>query len=314
MIVIDPYKPSMQQLWDEAVAASRNGIFQHYRAYMDYHSDRFVDCSVLARDQRGRVLAVLPAHAVGREVCSHRGLSFGGWLMSARADVNVMDEVWNAMTEHYRARGFTSMYYRPSPHVYHTYPAEEDLYALFRAGGQLVGCQVSAVVDMSAPLGYDSNARRAVRRAEAAALACGPSGDLASFWVMLENCLAERHDAKPVHTLAEMELLQGRFPGNICLYSAYDEHGQMVAGVLMYYTRTDAHCQYIASDSRGRELGALPALFSFVMDDARRRGIRWFDFGTSCEDGGRILNSGLARQKCGFGGRAVVYNAYSIPL
>lgn len=47
MIEIIPYAPQYKMLWDEAVAESRNGLFQHRRDYMDYHAQRFatVRCS-----------------------------------------------------------------------------------------------------------------------------------------------------------------------------------------------------------------------------------------------------------------------------
>ena len=41
-------------------------------------------------------------------------------------------------------------------------------------------------------------------------------------------------------------------------------------------------------------------------------GRRYFDFGISNEDGGRYLNRGLAAQKEGFGGRAVVHDFYEV--
>lgn len=36
MIEIIPYNPQLKKVWDNAVAESRNGIFQHLRDYMDY--------------------------------------------------------------------------------------------------------------------------------------------------------------------------------------------------------------------------------------------------------------------------------------
>ncbi len=310
---IIPYTPADAPLWDETVRASRNGIFQHLRAYMDYHSDRFADCSIMAADERGRIIAVLPAHSSGDTVSSHRGLTFGGWLMTMRADMNAMTEVWRLMTEHYRERGFRQLFYRPSPSIYHTYPAEEDLYALFRAGGRLEATQVSTVVDLLRPAGLDMTCRQSVRKATRAGIAIDVSDNYAPFWAILESLLRARHDASPVHSLAEIELLRSRFPDNIRLYTATDG-AELLAGVVMYNTRTAAHSQYTATTERGRALRVLPALYSRIMDDTLAAGMQWMDFGTSNEDGGRILNTGLIRQKCALGGRAIVYNAWSVPL
>ena len=62
MITIERYTPSHRAEWDDLVGRSRNGTLLHERGYMDYHSDRFDDCSLLARDDAGRLLAALPAN------------------------------------------------------------------------------------------------------------------------------------------------------------------------------------------------------------------------------------------------------------
>lgn len=312
-MTIEAYHAGLRDVWDNAVKNSRNGLFQHLRAYMDYHADRFSDCSVLARDAKGRVIAVLPAHASGNTVCSHRGLSFGGWLMGDRADMPAMMEVWDAASEHYRNNGFKELVYRPVPHIYHRYPAEEDLYALFRAGGRLEASQVSSVIDLACPLTFDSNARRAESRARRLGVECGPSDDYAQFWQILTRLLVAKYNTRPVHTLAEIELLVSRFPDNIRLYTA-TEGSEILAGVVMYYSGPVAHCQYISTSERGRENGALPALMRHLIEIAVAGGYRYFDFGISCEDGGRYLNQGLIRQKCGFGARAVVFTSYIVTL
>lgn len=136
-MTIERYTPQQSQEWDKAVETSRNGTFLHMRAYMDYHADRFRDFSLLARDNHGDVIAVLPANADGDNIHSHQGLTFGGWLMSSPADANAMMDIWGLASKFLRTNGFKRLIYKPVPHIYHKYPAEEDLYALFRAGGSL---------------------------------------------------------------------------------------------------------------------------------------------------------------------------------
>lgn len=311
MMTVERYTPASAAEWDAAVDASRNGTFLHKRQYMDYHSDRFADCSLMARDNAGRIVAVLPAHSDGTTVASHRGLSYGGWLMSPRADAEAMLEVWRLMTEYYAGLGFTKLIYKPSPHIFHKYPAEEDLYALFRAGGQLKSTLISSVTDNSAILGFDMSARQSVRKAMKAGVVAGESDRWEEFWDVLSTLLRERHDAKPVHTLDEILLLHSRFPSNIRLYTATYE-GRIVAGVVVYVSDTVAHSQYAATTAEGRALRALPLLYSHILEEFST--LRYFDYGTSNEDGGLVLNTGLIRQKCGFGARAIVYNTYECPL
>ena len=41
------YKPENKASWDVFVSKAKNGIFLFYRDYMDYHSERFHDHSLL---------------------------------------------------------------------------------------------------------------------------------------------------------------------------------------------------------------------------------------------------------------------------
>ena len=60
MTEIIRYDASMAARWDEFARMSRNGTMLHQRGYMDYHSDRFKDCSLVALHE-GKLCALLPA-------------------------------------------------------------------------------------------------------------------------------------------------------------------------------------------------------------------------------------------------------------
>ena len=114
MISIEAYTPALKGTWDELVQASRNGVFLHLRDYMDYHSDRFTDASLIARDAKGRAIAALPACLRPEGVISsHAGLTFGGWLMTPRADAEAMLEVWDAAFALWREQGLRQLVYKP---------------------------------------------------------------------------------------------------------------------------------------------------------------------------------------------------------
>lgn len=305
------YGPEWAERWDSLVAISPTGTFLHRRGYMDYHSDRFADCSVVVLDEKGRLVAALPANADGETVVSHGGLTYGGWLVdSRRVGASAMLAVWEAAITHYRGRGFKSLIYKSVPDIYHRYPAQDDIYGLFRHGAAIDSVQISAAVDLSAPLGFDSNARRGAAYAAKAGVTVRECDDYRGFWAILTALLAERYGTAPVHSLAEIELLKSRFPDNIRFYGAYlgDE---LVAGSVLYVTDTVVHAQYIAASGAGKELKALPLLFRRVIDDYTGK-VRYFDFGTSNERRGLYLNEGLIRQKNGMGGRGIAYAIYRI--
>jgi len=308
------YDPSMAPVWNEFVTTrSRQGTFLFRRDYMDYHALRFSDYSLVAmRD--GAVRALLPANRDGGEVWSHRGLTYGGWLTPVSGfDAAAMFEVWHAAVGFMRRDGVDVLHYKAIPGVYARCAAEDDLYGLFRLGASVETCQISSVIDLQAPCGFDQNSRRNLKKAQTAGLRVGESTDFVRFWQLLGEVLATRHGVSPVHSVDEILLLSGRFPRNIRLFTVCAPDGEMLAGSVIYVCGQVAHAQYIASSPAGRACGALPLLFHDLIARFSAE-CRYFDFGVSTEDGGRVLNEGLLRQKSGFGGRGVCYTSYRVEL
>lgn len=311
-LVIEAYSPKRKAEWDAFVDASRNATFLLRRDYMDYHSDRFKDCSLLI--SRGdKIIALLPASAHGREVRSHGGLTYGGLICGYGSDFSASTAVdlFNEIKAHYKSLGFTSMLYKPIPHIYHKYPAEEDLYALFRYCAQIEECNISSTIDLTCPIRFNSTRRWEIRKYSKTGITIREESDFNGFWNILTKLLQERHNTTPVHSLTEITHLHGLFPENIKLYCAYDAAGQLLAGTVIYLCEQCAHCQYIATTEAGRQQGALAIIYDHIINNCCE-GMRYFDFGSSNEDHGRYLNEGLLAQKNGMGGRGIAYLMYRL--
>ena len=303
----------MAARWDEFARMSRNGTMLHQRGYMDYHSDRFKDCSLVALHE-GKLCALLPACIEGDTLWSHRGLTYGGWLVPLKHfDATVMVEVMDAACQWMAGNSIKRLVYKPVPHIYHRYPCEEDLYALFRHQAKLIETNISTTIDLTCPLPLDRGNKSGANAARKAGIQVGPSEDWEGYWRLLSSLLDERYGTRPVHTLDEMRLLHGRFPDGIRLYAATLD-GEMLAGVVMYLSQPVAHCQYIGASPQGKDSKALTLLFDYLIGEAKASGYRYFDFGISNEDHGRYLNEGLVRQKSRLGGRGIVYNTFEINL
>ena len=313
MTEIIRYDASMAARWDEFARMSRNGTMLHQRGYMDYHSDRFKDCSLVALHE-GKLCALLPACIEGDTLWSHRGLTYGGWLVPLKHfDATVMVEVMDAACQWMSDNSIKRLVYKPVPHIYHRYPCEEDLYALFRHQAKLIETNISTTIDLTCPLPLDRGNKSGANAARKAGIQVGPSEDWEGYWRLLSSLLDERYGTRPVHTLDEMRLLHGRFPDGIRLYTATLD-GEMLAGVVMYLSQPVAHCQYIGASPQGKDSKALTLLFDYLIGEAKASGYRYFDFGISNEDHGRYLNEGLVRQKSRLGGRGIVYNTFEINL
>ena len=308
---IEEYAPDRREVWDAFVSRAKNGVFLFDRAYMDYHSDRFQDASLLVYED-DRVIALLPASAHGDRLVSHGGLTFGGFLTDERMRTATMLGVFERVGEHLRDRGFRHLVYKAIPHIYHSVPAEEDLYALFRNHATLVRRAVSSTIRMTDRPKVTKGRRWGIKRAGSLGVRVERSHDFETFMSIEEENLRLRHDARPAHTARELKLLASRFPDNVKLFAAFFG-GAMAGGVVVYESARVAHAQYIAATEEGREVGALDAVVDHLLSQVYAEKA-YFDFGISTDHGGWNLNEGLAANKESFGGRAVVYDTYELAL
>lgn len=302
-----PYEPSFFGAWNEFNRAARNGHFLFDRGYMDYHADRFADASLMITDE-GRFVGLMPANRDGDTIHSHQGLTFGG-LVSETAGVAEVMRMLDACAAVWRDQGARRLVYKALPWIYQRRPAQEDLYWLFRRDAQLVRRDVATAIDSRAPGPQSSRRARGARKAQAAGLTFARSNRWGDFWTLLAEVLAARHGAEPVHTVAEIERLATGFPNTIALHTA-EQDGVILAGVVIFASAQVAHAQYVAVGEAGRTSGALDGLFSYLIELHADR--RYFDFGISNTAQGRELNEGLAAQKEGFGGSAVVHDFYRV--
>lgn len=312
-ISVERYSPAHRAEWDDFVARSRNGTFLLQRGYMDYHSDRFRDCSWMAY-QNGRLRALLPANIDDAGVLhSHQGLTYGGWITPVgHLDGEDLLEIFGQAIEVWHKEGIKELDYKRIPYIYSKTPADEDLYALFRLGAVRTGCGLSSAIDLRVGVTFNQMQRRHLRKSQALPLTISEEANVAPFMGLLTDCLQERHGVNPVHTCGEMQMLRDRFPQNIRVFvSRLDGEDVPQAGVCMYDTGTVAHAQYIATTPQARELNLLTPLFHHLISEvfADRR---YFDFGISTEDNGNYLNTGLLRQKFSYGGTGVTYDRYSL--
>lgn len=312
MFQISRYTAEDATVWNQFVAQSKQGTFLFDRRYMDYHADRFTDCSWIVR--RGNsVRALLPANIVGSTLLSHQGLTYGGLLTDHKAKTTDVCQMFLELNSTLRDNGIRHVNYKAMPWIYHRLPAEEDLYALTQVcHAHLAVREVSTSIDLSHRLKFEESRRSGIRKAVKAGISYRESDDIGAFWRILNTNLETRYGVRPVHTLTEISLLKSRFPGHIRLFMAYEGESP-VAGTLVYETPQVIHTQYISASPRGKETGALDLLFDQLINHHYSH-MRYFDFGKSTEDQGHHLNHQLIFQKEGFGGRAVCYDSYEYDL
>lgn len=318
-----PYNEAYKQIWDDLVSISRNGTFLLYRDYMDYHKERFHDCSLLFVE-KDVVLVVLPAcwDEANNQIVSHAGLTYGGFICKKETTARQIFDCWEeAMTYYRKMFSIKRFIYKPVPQIYHSYPTEEDLYLLFRKGAHLRSRALSSTIDLHHPIKMRNSRRCGINRAQKKGYIIDDDNNtsietrdirLNEYWNVLEDVLNERHDTHPTHTAREMNLLIHTFPDRIKLHTI-SRDGKVIGGVVLYLMYDIVHVQYIAASAEGRYDGALDYLF-YQLIGTEYADRHYFDFGISTEAGGMILNEGLLFQKEGFGGRGICYDCYEYEL
>lgn len=291
--------------------------FLHSRRFLGYHGARFTDRSLLFRDERSRLLGVFPAAvdpADESRVVSHPGLTYGGVVHAGGLAGARMVSAIASIRDHYAEQGFSALRYKVVPAIYHRRPATDDVYALVRNGAVLYRCDLSCALDLGERGRRSERRQRGQRKAERLGVKVLFGAEhLDELWRVLEENLAQRHSLRPTHTVDEMRLLLSLVPEAIEVVTAHLDDS-VVAGVVLFRTARVVHAQYVASDRRGRESAALDLLMERCIEQAEAAGARFFDFGISTEDEGRVLNAGLHRFKSEFGGGGVVHEFYELDL
>jgi Acetyltransferase (GNAT) domain len=313
-LAVTPYSHADAAEWDKLIENSTSGTFLHTRRFLAYHRDRFIDMSVCIRDG-AELIGVLPAASVNRNdsrVVSHPGLSYGGLIHGGKLCGQDMLAVWGPVLKYYSARGFKSLCYKIVPTIYQRAPAQDDVYAIFRHSGRRYRCDLSVAIDLRLRLKVSGRRTRGLKKAvKTGVLVTQDPRYVTELWAVLERNLGEKHEAKPTHSLDEIRYLHQQFPDNIFFLSAI-LNGSLIGGVVLFFTPTVLHAQYICSNELGKSVCALDLIFAKAIEMASSRDLRYFNFGICSEDNGNILNEGLYRFKSEFGGAGVVHEFYEI--
>ena len=306
------YTPAQADEWNRFVAGSKNGTFLFDRRFMDYHSDRFADCSLMVY-RRGSLYALLPANVRDNVLISHGGLTYGGLVMSSRCTAKGVQDTFIAINDYLRASAIRQVVYKPVPWIYHQLPAEEDLYALTSiCHARLMIRDISSAIMRDSRMKFTESRKAGLRKALRSGLIVKESTDFAAFWQILNDNLQSKYGVRPVHSVEELQLLHSRFPEKIKLYMVYRDD-EPLGGTLLFLTPQVLHTQYISANAQGKALGAIDLLFDVIINQLYAD-YPYIDFGKSTVSDSADLNEHLIFQKEGFGARAVCYDTYEWDL
>jgi hypothetical protein len=254
---------------------------------------------------------VLPANIKDKELFSHQGLTYGGFVFQNDVKLLTVIKVVEAALAYLNNNGISSLFLKNFPSFFNISSTDELEYVWFLLDAKLYRRDVALVVDLENRISYSGNIRREGNKAQAQGAVIKEDDALTDFWNdVLVPELYSKHGVKPVHTLEEIQLLKNRFPESIKQYNVYLDNS-IVAGTTIFLNSKVAHCQYISSNEIGRKSGALNFLFKHLVDQVFQS-YKYFDFGIVNENSGRTINGGMLFWKESFGGRSLKQDFYEV--
>lgn len=128
-MTILPYSINKRETWNRFVEESKQGTFLLDRNFMDYHADRFFDCSLLVYSDDvtetelndESLIALFPANWVEKDktVYSHQGLTYGGLITKASVTQSEVLKIMQKILMYYVGYlGARTLVYKAIPYIY----------------------------------------------------------------------------------------------------------------------------------------------------------------------------------------------------
>ena len=311
-IKIERYCNTDKNKWDEFLDSSKNSHFFFKRDYLEYHKNRFKDFSLLIYKD-DTLISLLPANIDNHTLYSHQGLTFGGLIVNTKIKLETMLEIFTSLKEFLSSYHVEKLIYKPSPTIYHKYPAQEDLYALSLNNAKLIKRELISTIDLTKPIKYSNGRKWSIKKSKKLSLSVRQSDEIESFWYLLCDVLKSNHNSEPTHTLKDLQYLFDKFPNNIKLYFSHDKD-TLLAGALLFENEQLSHLQYVANSKKGRKMGALDLIIDTLILKSKEENKKYFSFGTSSAKNDIGINLGLIDQKERFGAFGVVQDRYELKL
>ena len=108
---IHKYEASDKIIWNEFLLKCKNYHFMFNRDFMEYHADRFEDCSLIFKNEKGKIVALLPGNIKDNIFYSHQGLTFGGFLITRDVHAADMLELFNLLKIYLKQKNIDKIIY-----------------------------------------------------------------------------------------------------------------------------------------------------------------------------------------------------------
>lgn len=310
-MIIQKYDKKDHSIWNNFLKNTKNGTFLFNRDYMDYHSDRFDDNSLMIYDSNKSLIALFPSSIHKDELRSHGGLTYGGFITDRRIRTEKMLSIFESLINYSKEEKIKKITYKPIPYIYHIMPSQEDLYSLYRFGFKLSGRDVSSTINMRTSE-VKGQKRNGAKKAAKAGMRIVKTNDSKNIFKIINDNLVEKYGVSAVHSSDEMNLLKNKFKENIHIYELVLNEN-VVGGAILYIDNNVVHAQYVTTSIEAKKNRGLDFMIVSFIDKYKEQ-YEWFDFGTSTENNGNTLNTALIKSKEEFNLSSVCYDIYELEV
>ena len=244
MVSIETYKDNYKADWNNFVDSSKNSTFLFNRDFMDYHSDRFEDFSLMVYE-KSELIALLPLNIIENKVYSHQGLSYGGLIVKNNIKFQKFLELFIQILKYLNKKSVDKLFIKQIPSIYNSNFNGELDYLSFMTGCNIYRRDIISVIDMQSSFKISKDRIQGYKRGLKNNLEIREVDCFDEFWnYILIPTLSKRHSVNPVHNLDEINQLGSNFNNNIKQFNVYHKN-QIAAGATIFQTKNVAHVQYI---------------------------------------------------------------------
>ncbi len=315
MFTIKKYSDNYEKVWDDFVLnKSINGTFLHTRSFLNYHpKERFEDCSLLFFNKKNNLAALIPAckdPADSQCFFSHKGSTYGGIVIDKKHyNANSLIEIIDLLESYLLDSGFKRLYLKITPNIL----SSEDpalLEYLLSLNKYKQDSELNTYIDFSnykddVISNFNDTKRKHVKRLSKFDLhffELKQNQEIKDFYELLTLNL-KKYNTKPIHSLEEIFSLKEKFiKDNVLFYGVKFKNKIIAAGMLFKFLNVNViHAQNLSYDPLNLEINAIEYLYYSIIKEAKLKGFRYLSWGISTEDHGKILNTGLLKNKESYG-------------
>lgn len=317
------YNDGLKEKWDSFVLKSAvNGTFLQTKNFLDYHGERFIDSSLIMYKGTDTIVAVVPACTIvegdKKIFNAHCGSTFGG-IVIAESFYNIehVDSVMTALEDYLFKQDYNEIIFKCTSDIFARRSSNLLYYFLFQRGYTPYD-EISFYIDFEdynadIASNFSSSRRRGYKyslKNELYFRELKEDKEIEDFYNILCDNL-KKHNTKPVHTLNELlEFKNKRLTEVVKFYGVFCKD-KMISGSMMFlFDKKVFHAQYFAADQNCLNLYPMNFLDANLIAAAREMGFRYFSFGTSTLEHGKVLNKPLAEFKEGFGAQYSINKTY----